>query len=239
MRYEKGSFITVPNKTQLKSLSLGARAVFVEFCDMADSSGCCFPSRSTLADRIGMSTDSVDRFIEELLKCGFITKTRRKGENNSYTSNLYQIMILDEEVAAPMPLPSRTDTATPSRTHAELTVSIVTKPTEDSEDGETGTRSLRVIPLPYSVESTREAWANGEPRLQILRCYLDSAGLWNRASTKGKLQAIMNRHNNAAVRIAKAGWSPSELLKAIAKVKSNDSLYGEWTLETVEKYLTK
>lgn len=153
MRYEKGSFITVPNKVAMRRLSLGARAVFIEICDMSDDEGVCFPARSTIATRIKMSIDSVDRFIEELVTENFIEKSRRKTPNGDYTSNQYQILLV--EVAAPMPLPSRTHAPTGSRTHAALTVSNVIKPTElssyavapeevtVSEDGETTKKKER------------------------------------------------------------------------------------------------
>lgn len=123
MIYEKGSFVLVPNRKHLRTLSLGARALYVEFCSFSDAHGICFPSRKVLAEHIQMSEDSVDRFIYELVNAGLLTKTSRKEKNGGYSSNLYQIMIL------PMPpgrmgdaTPPRADTDTPSRVDAALTI---------------------------------------------------------------------------------------------------------------------
>ncbi len=119
MKYEKGSFVLVPNKQALKKLTLGARAVFVEICDFADDNGRCFPSRSKIAENIIMSTDSVDRFIAELLEAGFIEKSGRVRPDGSRTSNEYQILLVG----------SRTDTQGASRTHSEAELyPVLTQP---------------------------------------------------------------------------------------------------------------
>lgn len=102
-----------------------------------------------------------------------------------------------------------------------------------------GKISTRVIPLPYSVEATRAAWADGERRLQVLEWYLDAKGLWKVATTREKLKAIMYRHGQSAVRIADAGWTKGEMNKAKSMILENEKLATEWTLDTLEKYLTK
>jgi hypothetical protein len=121
MKYEKGSFITVPNKEQMRTLSLGARAVFVELCDMSDDYGSCYPSRELLARRLGFASSSlksIDRFVAELVSAGFITKTARITPAGDNTSNMYQIMLLalpkSVEVAPIQPPPSSQVTPTPS-----------------------------------------------------------------------------------------------------------------------------
>jgi hypothetical protein len=49
----------------------------------------------------------------------------------------------------------------------------------------------------------------------------------------------MRRHNNAAVRIANAGWLSADIEEARDKMLENKNMEDEWTLETLEKYLTK
>lgn len=114
MNYEKGSFVVIPNKVQMRNLSLGARAVFVELCDMVNEYGNCYPSRKLLSERIKMSVDSADRYLDELEKAGFIVTTQRKNNEGDQTSNLYQVVNL--------PLPLGTHAHTPLGTHAHLTL---------------------------------------------------------------------------------------------------------------------
>lgn len=109
---------------------MGARAVFVELCDMANDSGNCFPSRKTLAERINMSTDSVDRFLDELTAIGLVTRTRRTSPDGDYTSSLYQLMVLPH-LSAPILGGIGIGTATGMGTDAHLTVSsVLTQTTE-------------------------------------------------------------------------------------------------------------
>lgn len=108
---------------------------------------------------------------------------------------------------------------------------------EESSDSEE--KQDPVIPFPYSVELTRERWQNGELRLVILDWYFAEKGLWKKATTRQKLKMFMARHNAAAVRIAKAGWERGEVMEAKNKALFNEQMKDEWTLETIEKYLSK
>lgn len=109
----------------------------------------------------------------------------------------------------------------------------------DEELDQTTKRTPNVISSPYSIEGTRGVWVDGSVRLQILNWYFAEAGIWKRATTREKLKAFMYRHSKAAERLEKGGWTFGEIKKARAKFSDNESLNGEWTLETVEKYLTK
>lgn len=155
MRYERGTFITIPNKEHLRLVSLGARAVFVEMCDMCDEYGLCFPSRKTLCQRVGMSENSIDRFIEELLKNGLITKSRRTDSKGGYTSNLYHVMILpplSPPVGTPYPHPQ----GDPIPTHSELTKPILTKTnTAIAEFSSNSEGEAVVIPPKVAKEGTK------------------------------------------------------------------------------------
>ncbi len=108
MKYEKGSFIVIPNKTLLHSLSAGALAIYVHLCDFADENGVCFPSRRVLAERIDMHINSVDRFLDELIKADMLEKVTRHRKDGSITSNEYQIMVV----------PLTTHSGSPTTTHS-------------------------------------------------------------------------------------------------------------------------
>ena len=101
MKYEKGTFVTVPNREFLKGLTPLTQTLFFWICNYADENGQCFPSRTTLAKNMGSSIKTVDRHLKKLEEVGLVVTTERfeKGEK---ITNLYQIMIL-EGVASQSP----------------------------------------------------------------------------------------------------------------------------------------
>lgn len=93
MKYNKGSFVTVPNKNHLAGLEPYVQSVYFWICSYADEDGTCFPSRTTLAKNAGCSVKSVDRALELLSDRGFLSKKVRSSEKKKLT-NLYQLMIM-------------------------------------------------------------------------------------------------------------------------------------------------
>ncbi len=92
MKYTKGSFLIVPNKSFIIGCEPQVQAVYLWVCNYADEEGCCFPSRQTLANNAGCSVKSVDRALEVLIEIGVLSKSTRKyGEKN--LTNIYQILI--------------------------------------------------------------------------------------------------------------------------------------------------
>ena len=95
MRYEKGSFTQVPNIQHLASLTPVAQALYLWICVHADDKGFCFPSRKTLAEKIGyQKPSSIDRYIKELRCGGFIEVVKRKGEQGRNQSNVYKMLLI-------------------------------------------------------------------------------------------------------------------------------------------------
>ena len=239
MKYEKGSFITVPSREVLRGLNPIAQSLYMWLCSYANESGNCFPSRATLAKDVGCSDNSIDRMLDILLEKGLIQKETRL-KNGEKQTNLYTVIVRGGSPTRSLPSPTQGVGVAPHR-GIELNL-VLTQSTEGGAERENEPEdriSSRVIPNPYSVGATKEKWSDGELRLQVLNWYFAESGLWNKATSKVRLQALMRRHNNAAVRIARAEWSPSELKAAKKQIDNNNFLQGEWTLETLEKYLTK
>lgn len=91
-KFEKGTFITLPNKQVLRGRKPATQAVYLWICEHANDSGICFPAIKTLAVESGSSESSVKRSIADLEKCGILQKSHRKN-----TSNEYQILIVENE----------------------------------------------------------------------------------------------------------------------------------------------
>jgi DNA-binding transcriptional MocR family regulator len=100
MKYEKGNFITVPNKSELKKLDAQSQVLFMWLCSFTDEKGQCYPSVSRLAECCGLSRNTIIDRVKILIERGFITKTERFSEN-SQQSNLYQIHLLPNAGDAP------------------------------------------------------------------------------------------------------------------------------------------
>lgn len=99
IKYEKGTFITVPNINNMDGKPSEMQSIFIWLCKYANDEGTCFPARRTLAKRAGCSLASVDKYLKQLEDDGFIKKTTRSTNINGQTSNLYQLQIIDGGVS--------------------------------------------------------------------------------------------------------------------------------------------
>lgn len=116
MKYKKGTFTVVPNLQYLAGKPPEMQTVFFWVCSYANDDGKCFPSRSALASKAGMSIRTVDKYMEQLVELGILTKTPRlKKGTIENTSNLYQIMLPDSS-------PSENDSTTPSASLIPVTI---------------------------------------------------------------------------------------------------------------------
>lgn len=92
MRYEKGSFITVPSRETLRGLHPTAQTLYMWLCAYANETGKCFPSRKTLAEDVGCSEDTIDKMLGILVETGLVKK-RGRVENGEKLSNLYTVLV--------------------------------------------------------------------------------------------------------------------------------------------------
>jgi len=100
-KYEKGTFITVPNKHVLSTLDAQSQVLFVWICAYADDDGVCFPSIATLAKNVGASRRTIINRLAVLEGAGLISRTHRAKDNRKQT-NLYQIMLVSSAGDAPL-----------------------------------------------------------------------------------------------------------------------------------------
>lgn len=103
MKYERGSFITVPSKEVLRELHPTAQCLYMWLCSYANETGNCYPSRSTLASDVGVSVRTIDTAMEVLVAAGLVRKqTRFKG--NEQTTNLYEVLVVEGSADSAIPL---------------------------------------------------------------------------------------------------------------------------------------
>ena len=116
-----GPFAIVPEWVLDAEISDRAVRLYGVLARYADRTGKAIPSRKTIAARLRCSLDSLDRAVAELIKVGALAVTKRTRDGNkSHTSNEYELRVgrPSNDVAAPLRPPSRTASATPSRTGA-------------------------------------------------------------------------------------------------------------------------
>lgn len=101
LKYQKGTFLVIPNKGSLAGMRPNDQVVYFWICSFADDQGTCFPSRNKLSEVTGMSSRAVFSSIEALEEKGLLKKNIRKAPKDEYLSNEYQILIKEEGGYAP------------------------------------------------------------------------------------------------------------------------------------------
>lgn len=120
MKYQKGTFVIVPNIQHLKGKPSEMQAIYIWLCHHADENGMCFPSRRILAQESGCGIKTVDKYLIALEVIGLIEKTVRFGDNGNQTSNEYNLLVNLNE-----PTPFDKNDIPPSGEKGSLTISSI------------------------------------------------------------------------------------------------------------------
>lgn len=67
--------------------------VLVALADIADDYGICFPSYKTISNKTNISTRTVMRHVDDLIKDGFLSKSNRLRYNGSQSTNIYTLSV--------------------------------------------------------------------------------------------------------------------------------------------------
>lgn len=94
MKYERGSFITVPSRATLRGLHPTAQCLYMWLCSYANETGNCYPSRAALAADCGCSPRTIDAMLDLLIEKGLLKK-KEQFLNNEQTTNLYTVVVKD------------------------------------------------------------------------------------------------------------------------------------------------
>ena len=92
MKYEKGTFTTVPNMSALKGKNAILQVIYMWLCFHADKKGTCFPSQTTIANACGIGITSLNKFMKELEDLNLLKREIRniKGSKEKDTT-IYHI----------------------------------------------------------------------------------------------------------------------------------------------------
>lgn len=77
-------------------LGVFTSSVYICLCRHADNtSQTCFPSMKLIAEKLGISTKSVERATKVLEECGFLLIDRSKKEDGTQANNIYTLLSQD------------------------------------------------------------------------------------------------------------------------------------------------
>ncbi len=75
---------------QDKNLSIRAKAVYAYLWIMAGADGTCSPSRKKIQLDLGISSESLNKYLKELTNAEYISRKQTK-ENGRFSRNIYKI----------------------------------------------------------------------------------------------------------------------------------------------------
>jgi hypothetical protein len=146
MKYEKGTFVVIPNTKYFKGKSSVLLSVFFWLIYHTDEDGVCYPSRKLLGEEVGVDVRTIDKYIKILENDGLIEKTTRKKKNSKEnTSNLYQVL-LPSVIDSPQVVLSNDTVTIPSINYTHIT--NTTTPEQVGEDA-----TLKKEEIPYTYEN--------------------------------------------------------------------------------------
>ncbi|MBF4692267.1 helix-turn-helix domain-containing protein [Fusibacter ferrireducens] len=79
-------------------LSQRATLVIFYLINRADIENTCFPSVRTIAKECNISTRTVQRALTDLEEAGFLTRESRFHEQGGQRSNLYHLIVVDNDI---------------------------------------------------------------------------------------------------------------------------------------------
>lgn len=84
-------------KAYSSDLKNRALQVLLYLIDRSNKEGTCFPAIPTIARELHISMSTVKRALGELVEAGFIIKEKRFRENKGQSSNLYTIILSEND----------------------------------------------------------------------------------------------------------------------------------------------
>ena len=143
LRSDTGPFSIVPEWLIVAPISHGAVRLYALLARYADyTTGEAFPSRTTLASRLRITTDPIDRFIKELTSIGALEVVKRHN-GSTWQSNLYILRRLE---------PSRIDEAS----------SRISEATPSSDITARGSREIKALTRTIKQELIKQELSDVE-----------------------------------------------------------------------------
>ena len=93
-----------------RSIKIGAKGLYCYLCVYGHE---VFPKRDTICYDLGISRDTYNSYLKELVTHGYVSVRQRRGEGNKFAGNVYTINIkLSEATNGGVEKPQRKNSAT-------------------------------------------------------------------------------------------------------------------------------
>lgn len=91
IKLNKDGYGFVPKAVmQDENISIAAKAVYSYFCSFTGAGDCCFPTRKRICCDMGISNDSLGKYIKQLTDNGYLIVEQIK-ENGRFSHNIYTL----------------------------------------------------------------------------------------------------------------------------------------------------
>lgn len=92
--FKKFTGIFIPDwLLESEGVSMNAKLIYALLCRYAGEDGKCYPSQSTLADKMKCTRRAVNNWLKELEEARMIERQRRFTDDGNYTSTLYRFLM--------------------------------------------------------------------------------------------------------------------------------------------------
>lgn len=233
MKEYRPDFVLIPypvyTDQRLESIDRVIYGIIYWFEHMKD--GRCTASNETLGRVAGVSPRSIPNALMRLEQHGYIRRSYKDDSNRHRTEIASLISFKNIQIpGSPKP-----DTRLNETTDTRLTEQRKNKNKEKDIAADAASANV------FSHQEIRALWYGGSKEdFQLLAWFFDKKGLWSKLTSRAKVEAAVRRHIRAARRIIRADWTQKESEAALRKMLgANEKMREEWTLETLEKYLTK
>ena len=95
--------IAAMNWAWQQQLSPTPKLILMALADAADDQGICWPSVATLASKVGVSTRTVRRVMQELISGELLSTEQRYRSDGSCSSNRYRLSLAGGDKLSPAP----------------------------------------------------------------------------------------------------------------------------------------
>lgn len=219
-----------------KLCGVNATLVYLCLCRHADRYQESFPSVTLMAEKTGVSRDSVIRGIKMLIEWNIISKERERKENAQWLNNRY--VLLDKSVWKNKPSSTQqhgsqvAHSVEPSRNDGQNQVAH--SDTKVTHKKDTHIKIATQSVAPFSLEEEIKKLDDNPRRdLNIIAMYFEERNL--DIKTAAQFNVTLKRHIRAAQQLKP--FTDDQIQKAVRIAKKE---YPEiWTVETLVKIVTK
>jgi len=209
-RFKDGYGIVFRSVMRDTNLTIGAKAVYSYLCTFAGNKKTAFPSRKLMCHELGISGDTLTKYMKNLIDTGYIRKDQEKIEGK-FAHNIYTICDIHEKL-------SQENTDSENFRHVKF-------PTRKISDINNNSIYNNNIDLnnTYIVKNEKNQKTEQIPYKEIIEYLNEKAGKQYRDTTPKTRELI------------RARWNEGFRLEDFKKVINNEVL--KWKDTDMENYL--